>query len=90
MEDPGAAAEGLSQAILPDEDISLCCGAVGGLGDEDDVLGAAADVADPDASDDGRLGRHLTVTRPVGSERNHSERCFIRSVCFWWTCNGRK
>ena len=23
---------------------------------------------------------HLTVTSPRGSERNHSERCFIRSV----------
>ena len=30
-------------------------------------------------------GRHLTVTIPEGSERNHSLRCFIRSVCFWWT-----
>ena len=26
------------------------------------------------------LLRHLTVTRPVGSERNHSDRCRIRSV----------
>ena len=33
------------------------------------------------------LGRHLTVTIPVGSERNHSDRWRIRSVCLWWTWN---
>ena len=32
------------------------------------------------------LGRHLTVTRPVdGSDRNHSDRCLILSVCLWCT-----
>lgn len=35
--------------------------------------------------DEGRSGRHLTVTRPVGSDRNHSDRCRIRSVWRWWT-----
>ena len=29
------------------------------------------------------LGRHLTVTMPVGSDRNHSERWRILSVCLW-------
>ena len=29
------------------------------------------------------LGRHFTVTIPVGSERNHSDRWRIRSVCLW-------
>jgi len=36
------------------------------------------------------LALHLTVTRPEGSERNHSERCFIRSVCLSWTCVGEE
>ena len=35
------------------------------------------------------VGRHLTVTRPVGSDRNHSERCRILSVCLWWTCKDK-
>ena len=29
------------------------------------------------------LGRHFTVTMPVGSDRNHSERWRILSVCLW-------
>ena len=36
------------------------------------------------------LGRHFTVTIPVGSERNHSDRWRIRSVCLWWTWNFEK
>ena len=29
------------------------------------------------------LGRHLTVTIPVGSDKNHSDRWRILSVCLW-------
>ena len=29
------------------------------------------------------LGRHFTVTMPVGSDKNHSERWRILSVCLW-------
>jgi hypothetical protein len=39
-------------------------------------------VADPaeGSREAGLSGRHFTVTNPVGSDRNHSDRCFIRSV----------
>ena len=32
------------------------------------------------------VGRHFTVTIPVGSDKNHSDRWSIRSVWRWWTC----
>ena len=57
---------------------------VGVLVDDDAGVASAAAAAGV-VSDDGLSVRHLTVTRPEGSDRNHSERCFIRSVCFWWT-----
>lgn len=47
---------------------------------------------DDDADANARFalsGRHFTVTRPVGSDKNHSDRCLIRSVCFWWTWKKR-
>ena len=40
---------------------------------------AAADPVEG-PRDAGLSGRHLTVTNPVGSDKNHSDRCFIRSV----------
>ena len=42
----------------------------------------ACAVTDPDEGprDAGLSGRHFTVTNPVGSDRNHSDRCFMRSV----------
>ncbi len=51
---------------------------------------AAAEVGAGAAEDDDDAGLHLTVTSPLGSDKNHSERCLIRSVCFWWTCKGAK
>ena len=44
-------------------------------------------LAEPAAGsrDNGRSGLHFTVTSPVGSDRNHSDLCFIRSVCRWCT-----
>ena len=49
-------------------------GELGGSKDEGDMTGITIE-----------LGRHLTVTKPVGSDKNHSERCRILSVCLWWT-----
>ena len=42
----------------------------------------ACAATDPDEGprDAGLSGRHFTVTNPVGSDRNHSDRCFMRSV----------
>ncbi len=54
------------------------------------VSAAAAEVGAGAAEDDDDAGLHLTVTSPLGSDKNHSERCLIRSVCFWWTCKGAK
>ena len=63
------------------------------LGDEGDkrLTGAtAAAAAEGEGAgnwlgprEEGRSGRHLTVTKPVGSDKNHSERWRIRSVCLW-------
>ncbi len=57
------------------------------------VAAAASRVVEDEAKDAGLvllLLPHLTVTRPLGSDKNHSERCLMRSVCFWWTCTENK
>ena len=41
----------------------------------------AADAPEDGPSEAGLVsGRHFTVTNPVGSDKNHSDRCFMRSV----------
>lgn len=68
--------------LRPEDDDEGGLLAEAGRADEDGVIVLEAE---DESSETGLSGRHLTVTRPVGSERNHSERCFMRSVCFWWT-----
>lgn len=52
--------------------------------EDDDAVGVVrgfGSVAEADVEGvEVGLVEHLTVTRPVGSDKNHSERCFIRSV----------
>lgn len=87
----------LEGGLLSGEDVTpfgecCCCrkGALEGVeslaAEGTEALCSAAEVAWEEAAADWLLLlllRHLTVTRPVGSERNHSERWRILSVCFW-------
>ena len=76
--------DGLRPSLADDAKVG-----VNSLGDEGDkrLPGAAAEGEGAGSwlgpREEGRSGRHLTVTKPVGSDKNHSERWRIRSVCLW-------
>ena len=86
--------DGLRPSLADAKGVDVELVGVNILGDDGDRRAPAA-VAGAGSwlgpREEGRSGRHLTVTMPVlGSDRNHSERWRIRSVCLWWTWNHKR